>query len=84
MENYIKAVLFDLNETLIYQIRTERSHIASTYAALAKHYWDVSFESFESAWMKVHSEYAEKIREGRQLVRVDDFAAAREKLHEPW
>ena len=84
MNHQIKAILFDLNETLIHQIRTERSHIASTYAALTKHYWHITFESFESAWTKIHNQHANQIHEGLQLVQVGDFEAAKEKLREPW
>lgn len=84
MNHFIKAILFDLNETLIHQIRTERSHIASTYAALTKYYWNITFESFESAWTKIHYQHAKQIREGCQLVQAGDFEAAKEKLREPW
>lgn len=84
MNHPIKAILFDLNETLIHQIRTERSHIASTYAAVTKHYWDITYESFEAAWTRVHSLYAQQVHEGRQLVQAGNYKDAKDKLREPW
>lgn len=84
MNRPIKAILFDLNETLIHQIRTESSHIASTYAAVTKLYWDITYESFEAAWKRVHSLYALQVHEGRQLVKAGNYEDAKEKLREPW
>jgi HAD superfamily hydrolase (TIGR01549 family) len=84
MTHFITAVLFDLNETLIHQVRTERSHMASTYAALTQHFWDLTFESFEAAWLKVHARYAEQFQEGIHSVYAGDLEEAKQKLREPW
>jgi FMN phosphatase YigB (HAD superfamily) len=81
----IKAVLFDLNETLLHQVRTEQSHIAYTYAALTAHYWHITYEAFEAAWKAVHSRQSQKFKEGYRLLLADvNNPAAHEKLHEPW
>jgi HAD superfamily hydrolase (TIGR01549 family) len=84
MSQLIKAVLFDLNGTLIHQIRSERSHIAYTYAAFSKYDWNLTFESFETAWKNVHSRYEETNRLGCQQLRLRDLTAAEEFLYEPW
>lgn len=76
------VILFDLNGTLIHQVRTEQSHIASTYAALAQHHWDISFESFEAAWQKVQIKNAEKWRMGYQLLLAEQLDAAKQSLRE--
>ena len=83
MEHSAKVILFDLNGTLIYQCRTTRSHMASTYAMFAQHYWDITFEAFEDAWIKVHSAFDKTVREGYHLLREDNLEGAREKLREP-
>src|SRR5512146_2361167 len=84
MNRFIRAVLFDLNETLIHQIRTERSHIASTYAPLAQADWSITFESFEAAWMSVHQKATARYLEGITLLRAGEVERARELLAEPW
>jgi len=83
MKHFAKIVLFDLNGTLIYQHRTQRSHMASTYAMLAQHDWNITFEAFETAWIDVHSEFDEKIREGYRLLGAGDLEGARKNLREP-
>lgn len=84
MASASKVILFDLNETLIHQRRSERSHIASTYAALAQRRWEVTFESFEAAWVAVHAACAEQFRQGRSLLQAGELQAARKLLREPW
>jgi HAD superfamily hydrolase (TIGR01662 family) len=84
MSHFITAVLFDLNETLIHQTRSKRSHMASTYAALAQQYWSLTFESFEAAWEKIRLQYEEQFQQGNQLVYAGNFEAAKQKLREPW
>jgi len=80
----IKVILFDVNETIIHQGRTERSHIASTYAALAPFRWSITFEEFETAWNTVHGAFARQYHEGYELVLAGQLDRAREKLREPW
>ncbi len=80
----IKAILFDLNETLLHQRRTERSHIAYTYAAAASAGWELTFEDFEQAWLSNQSNWQAQWMEGIQLLRRGDLEAARQALQEPW
>jgi len=83
MSRKTKAILFDLNGTLIHQVRTEKSHIASTYAVLALHHWEITFEQFETAWKKVHADHAENWSKGHQLLLSGEWQAARTFLREP-
>ncbi len=84
MNYFVDTVLFDLNETIIHQVRTERSHMASTYAPLAQNDWGITFEAFEAAWVRVHQTAADRYQEGVRLLHLGQLEAAKELLREPW
>jgi len=79
-----KNLLFDLNETLVHQHRTEKSHIAFTYAALTQYAWrSLSYEAFENAWVKWFEEKeAMRWERGRQALREGRLTDAYQDLRE--
>jgi putative hydrolase of the HAD superfamily len=79
-----QAILFDLNGTVLYQVRSELSHMAHTYATLAPLQWETNFESFADAWRSVQARFARQFAEGLTLLRQGETQAARLKLREPW
>lgn len=83
MTSEVKAILFDLNETLIHQTRSEVSHVASTYSASAPLDGRISFEAFAAAWKTVHGRYTERFRQGCQLVWDHKLPEAKTYLSEP-
>jgi FMN phosphatase YigB (HAD superfamily) len=84
MQPGIRAILFDLNETILHQIRSDASHMAFTYAALAPLHWSLTFEAFACAWKEVQKEYATNCEQGLCYLRAGDLETSRAFLHEPW
>lgn len=80
----IKAILFDLNETLLHQHRSMQSHVAYTYAAVSQKAWQrVTYEQFFDIWCSRFKSFDEKVSIGRAFVYEDLPDTAKEYLFEP-
>lgn len=81
----VKAILFDLNDTLVRQNRSNASHIAYTYAAFATFQWAITFEAFSQAWNSVLARANQTVQEGIALLRTNPrHPDARSRLYDPW
>jgi putative hydrolase of the HAD superfamily len=84
MTSPISTVLFDLNGTLVCQLRSESSHLACAYAILSQLQWDITFETFEAAWQAVSHQHEARFAAGRSLIRSGQLSAAKTMLQESW
>ncbi|MBN1963704.1 MAG: HAD family hydrolase [Anaerolineae bacterium] len=80
----IDTVLFDLNETLLTQIRDEPSHIAYTYAAVTRQCWQLTYPEFARAWEQVMADWDAHFSAGVAMLLAGQVEAARAHLVEPW
>ena len=82
MKKHIEVILFDLNETLIHQMRTGQSHIACTYAAVSLHQREITFEAFLQAWKEVYQDQSIKITQGIELLKEGKVEKAKNMFRE--